>query len=695
MPPGAGGTFPGFGGAPPAVAGASAAGAAATASRSDHTHAGVISLNGSQGAMVATVDEGLDLDAATPGTLNFGQTSKATWPIATPRYYAVGTGGNDANAGFSDVSQAAAWAVRKLTIGGLAKIFPKMGAGRSAGIIIGGNSTTYTESLELLLFGTTGYAALAVRGTGTNATAGAVAGAGDAADFIGGGYVTGTGMNAAGYNPTGAPTTTSLPCLKVGGAAPAFAAEPAFPCGLRVRFDSATATAALRNVCRTTIRVTGTTTLIPSSAWPAVPAAGDVFYIEMPGWSAPATSLWHANRTLTINGGDLTGSVFLSGLTAVNNTFLAGCTLSGAVARNAAVTFTSTGTFPGMANATLGDCRGSSTFTSSNSAVSFGNSVWVGLVDMIGPSGCTMAQAFFAGGFQGSGGSLSLNEQNIGGSSNPTIGNLTGGAPTRFLRSASTALALTGFRCQLGQCTFVSGSAVGLSIRGMSDIVNMATIAAVQSSLVNESGTMTDVGVEFDNGNPASLSRFRQGQLTLPNASTLTGAGGDIRINGGFILTWAQINATGLVDTLGNQIASTCGPLGVVGKFSGVLITDVLLPTQTFLGDPGFQPLLNANGAPDAEYPTSLRIISRLRACTPTGTGLNLVVTLYKRAVGGALAATAQTVTIPAGAAAGATVADLVHPILFADGDTFAVLVAAAATAEGNKPLTVTLEGPC
>jgi hypothetical protein len=50
-PAGAGGPWPGNGGAPPAVAAASAAGAAATTSKSDHTHAGVATVQTLTGAV--------------------------------------------------------------------------------------------------------------------------------------------------------------------------------------------------------------------------------------------------------------------------------------------------------------------------------------------------------------------------------------------------------------------------------------------------------------------------------------------------------------------------------------------------------------------------------------------------------------------------------------------------------------------
>jgi hypothetical protein len=130
-----------------------------------------------------------------------------------------------------------------------------------------------------------GYHQLSVRATITDSTGGSVAFSDSANERIMCGYVTATGMNGAGYNPTGTPTTRSIQCLKVGGAAPGFPAEAGcpIPMGARLRFDAATTTVALRNICRVVNKISGGDTLEVDALLPATPAAGDVFYLEMPG----------------------------------------------------------------------------------------------------------------------------------------------------------------------------------------------------------------------------------------------------------------------------------------------------------------------------------------------------------------------------------------------------------------------------
>lgn len=103
-------------------------------------------------------------------------------------------------------------------------------------------------------------------------------------DRIQAGFVTASGMNAGGYNPTGTPTTLVISCQLAGGGAANLPAETGAPntstiTGLRIRFDPNTATVALRNVCggiwkNTTSQIT---LMIPLGT---APSTSDVFYIE-------------------------------------------------------------------------------------------------------------------------------------------------------------------------------------------------------------------------------------------------------------------------------------------------------------------------------------------------------------------------------------------------------------------------------
>ncbi len=234
--------------------------------------------------------------------LEVAVSSVADWTVGISRVYAVdGVNGNDANLGYATpattsladyaIACAAAGAVAKRTLTGVGAIIPRIGSNRRFEIVIanGGANTaaTYAEDLSVAIAGCEGYSRINVRATGTNTTAGVVAFDGSAADCAYMGWITAPGMNAAGYNPTGTPNTYVVQCLKVGGGAPAFAAEAAavMPLGASMRFDANTATVALRNARRVVSKVAGTDTLSTGGTipWPAVPTAADVFYIEQPG----------------------------------------------------------------------------------------------------------------------------------------------------------------------------------------------------------------------------------------------------------------------------------------------------------------------------------------------------------------------------------------------------------------------------
>jgi len=98
--------------------------------------------------------------------------------------------------------------------------------------------------------------------------------------------VTATGMNAAGYNAGVGSTAASLIGITLnGGGAPALPAEIAgfsSISSLRIRFDVATPTVALRNIAAH-INKNGIDSVVPGTDLPAAPAVDDVFFIEQPG----------------------------------------------------------------------------------------------------------------------------------------------------------------------------------------------------------------------------------------------------------------------------------------------------------------------------------------------------------------------------------------------------------------------------
>jgi hypothetical protein len=223
-----------------------------------------------------------------------GPAGQANWPIGAVRWYGASTiRGNDAAAGYSDDSSADLGTKPKLTLAALAAILPRIGADRKICIELEGDFTGQ-GGLDVLLSSMSGYAANypVVVATATNATASAVAFAGDAADRTNLGATTADGMNAAGYSPTGTLSASLIQCVKVGGGSPGFAAEPAIPlfCSMRFGSDSATQ-AALRNQCREVMQVTGTDTLTPVSAFTIPPLTTDTFYLEQPGTLVDASTI--------------------------------------------------------------------------------------------------------------------------------------------------------------------------------------------------------------------------------------------------------------------------------------------------------------------------------------------------------------------------------------------------------------------
>lgn len=238
---------------------------------------------------------GLGSSICTPGENNglLGELVHARNTIAADwigtRYYAVDyDGGSDENAGFSDVSMAAAGLVPLKTIEELLTRLPRLGMGLTAVVAIktraGGAAyvnKTATANDDLNLIGQTGYLNLIVRGTATAASAGSVAFADDANDRIYAGAQIVSGTNAPGYNPVAPFSANTFNVQKVGGGAAALPAEPAI-IGKRIRFDVATTTAALRNATAM-IWKNGAASMTVGDDLPAVPVGTDVFYIEEPG----------------------------------------------------------------------------------------------------------------------------------------------------------------------------------------------------------------------------------------------------------------------------------------------------------------------------------------------------------------------------------------------------------------------------
>ncbi len=666
-----------YGTAPPLVASTSSAGVASTAARSDHTHGSTV----------------------------------ADWTIANTRYFAVdGTVGNDTNAGFSDVSQAAAGAVAVRTLARLLQILPKFGAGRKARVAI--RSTNYASDTTFDLSGFSGYNQLVITGTDTVASAGATAFAGDANDGICAGMTTATGMNAAGYNSTAysvaADGTPTITLQLNGGGAPGFGANPNRPYRCRLRWDAATTTAALRNTCHSIIFVSGGNQLILSQALAANPVGTDVCYIEMPGVTGPTT---------TLAGCSGQGTGFTSGMTLVGLSLgavradaasiaFAGCeattlgsTKSSIVASGSFVDTTvatrvvGTGLFT-TSISTLGGRQQMFDSTHSNTAVA----TFTGSESFLWERSSSGAQFIFYNWAQGTGNNnvvtVGTNSSTVHGATCQLWGTIAAPAGTTRCGMYISA-GIYGGRVKFSNmganpAAVLNGSGFGSTIQGFSG-------AAADGN--------TDVGLSLQ---PAGLSGNTVGAmgctLALVGSPSVTGTTGDVRLPNGTITTWAALLATGMTDTSGNRIVSSTSsasvgspPLGIIFNGTGQLHPSGVGATFSYTANPGVTALqtgalLGVNEVSNQFYRTSARLITRMRVTNLTNSPATTAytVTLYKNNV-----ATAMTLTVPAGSAAGAAFADLAHPVLFADGDAYDVRADIGASGDGtNAYWSVTLEGP-
>lgn len=336
--------------------------------------AGAITVPGLAGpGLIATSPSGL---LSVLGYDTVAGWTVANWTVGICRVYALDrVNGNDSNLGYADpasssaadyaIACAAAGAVARKTPAGIGAIIPRVGALRTAELVIA--SDTYAGDLSAAVGGANGYASFTIRGTSTNTTAGCVAFDGSINDCRFLGSVTAPGMNAAGYNPTGSPTVNSVQCVKVGGAAPGFGAEPAAPCLYRVRFDATTTTTALRNICRYVSKVAGTNTLTWATALSIPPVAADIFYIEEAG--VVFTSITLDGGAWRLGGLRTTGNVGLTN----GSTTQAGCSF-GAALNVSNETFSALTTFahPVQGSLTVGGSRiaGVATLTDSDLSLS-------------------------------------------------------------------------------------------------------------------------------------------------------------------------------------------------------------------------------------------------------------------------------------------------------------------------------------
>lgn len=662
-------------------------------------------VNNTTGGTVTTIasaDNGLAVANPSGPVVTLTQQTQAEWDSTVTRVYAVRNdgSGSDSNVGFATPASAsladfqaacvAAGAAAKATFAGLAAILPRSGSGRKVCILILSNAATpYVGGLDVFMGGLNGYAdGSMVRATVTNSTASSVAFSGSDGDRTMVGGITATGMNAAGYNPTGAATTTSLPCTKVGGAAPGFTAGGlAIPIGWRIRFDAATTTAALRNKCYPVAEITTTTTLIPSLPFDASPVAGDVFYLEMAGVTCDTYFLNGLNTSGPPTQANLSLGFQIVGINSSGRVTCTGGFYSFTFCGGSQIVWGSVN----VANATMGAQCGpfyvdqfTNPFTVGGGFRSEGLGIIAGgnyknLLSLVVATSSLQVDGAF--GFQLRDGCavqrLIVEDAFLGtaiaGISTgplPNIGVASAFVQGPIIRSAgSTTGAVVGGACVRFGLVNISGCGAtpAISVRGVSILTF--------SGVVSGSTGNTDVGLDLVNS--------RNSIIILTATPTVTGTAGDVRLAGGQIITWAQALA-GVIDSAGNRIYSTIGTCPTsMANFSFGTTADAAVAQTCYLCNQGVNLTFGLSPAnletTPFRYPTSQRLMARLRiTCLFDTVTVPVVATLMKNNV-----ATAMTISIPGSTAANTKFVDSAHPILFNDGDDFDIRVAVPANGVG------------
>lgn len=416
------------------------------------------------------------------GAVTLPTTAGANWTVgsATRRYFWISsTRGSDANVGYTDTLGANPATTAKATVAGFAAIFPTVGAGRTYEVVV--EVGTDVAGIDAAITASNGYANNSLlRATGTGATAGAIAFAGDLADVTYQGWQTATGSFAAGYSPTSAGTFaagTPVTFQRVGGGAPAWATtEPDLPCLARLRGDAATTTVADRNKVFPIIAVPASNQLWFNAA--ITLTTSDVLYVEIPALTS--------TTSLTFGNAGSQGTVLqISGLNGMaitfrNGQFIVGGNRFSTLTADSAQVFwqTSVSAFPGgvQTQVIVGGTStvGNMTHTGGRLSITSGSGVGVQLA----VTNCYVynvgADVVIGGGFVprgGTGDPLST-QQSIGGAG--------AGRPTRFPAIGGAIRPLTA-TFAINNVSFPSGNVSWLFPNGVNKIIVLGTVTAAGS----------------------------------------------------------------------------------------------------------------------------------------------------------------------------------------------------------------------
>ncbi len=537
------------------------------------------------GAGIAEILAGLGLTASN-GQLT---ASIATWDASVCRYYMLDyDGGSDANTGYIDAAAGTTFSAGQLvgipfkTIEKLLQVLPRFGNGRSLVILVklragGATYRNIANSADdtLDLTGVGGYGYVSVRGSNdlTNSSA----------DQVSLGQIQGqAGPGGSGeWTVAAGATTTTIPV-----AAGALTAEPGL-IGMRVRFDPATTTAALRNTSAMILANTGTV-ITTSSALAAVPAAGDIFYVERPGVRV---------------GSFLAPDAGIPGrLGAIAPVVVAGIAVTGTVAGNFALRS------PGLVQAAFIEATGSTTQpvvvdgasanfitiqqqypNESGAFVSAG----VGLraacgVNLVLGTGTrfVLRSAFLhatagisLGGLSGQWtgyAQAGLSVATVGDSGALfSIGSTTAGIPRSRILSGTVRVA---GRATLRALDITNAAAAAITI-GSSAADNITRTAVVNIDDVVGSTGNTGVGIDASN----AIGSYIYFGRTVAN--TVTGTTGDIKLAGGALTAHTTFTKTGFVDNAFNTLVGTAGQVSgeatlVTNQSGGALAVGDILRTN-------------------------------------------------------------------------------------------------------------------
>lgn len=395
------------------------------------------------------------------------------------------------------------------------------------------------------------------------------------------GFVPATGTNATGYNPTGTPTVSVISCQLNGGGAANLPAEgggtgTSSITGYRIRFDAATSTVALRNVCAM-IYKNSTTQLTLGTALATAPSTSDVFYIE-------TTELQFGTFTCKLNDSAvsnyiITGERYLVGGSMSGPpssiVLLSACESLGACSfiRMCDVSmFTNfigpegTASAVGTGGRWVGNMNNSDMMLISiNSAAIIGSLTLTNIVRFTG----LCSASVIANGFIHNSPGGSVNNNNSGTQpSSHGIGNFAaaGAAQQRTRITAAGAS---------GAGILVVGT--GLEIRGV-DIANQTGPVIQISQAVTASqgcSIVVDDVVSTDGNNTGPVLKMA-GQNSLVRwglvaSNTITAARDIDMSNGAAVCTFAGLATTNYFDDLGNNVI---GSAGIIQDKPGKVVTN-------------------------------------------------------------------------------------------------------------------------